>query len=133
MMKYVRLYSSKLKSWQIGGFKTPHFVDRKRHCIALILRRWRSTKCDSFQSRLFANFSVYLGIIPIICLSFLLVSTLPIHSHETIEDKATLPILNPALEGRKVQKLLLDNGLQVLLISDPGVDQSAAGLAVRAG
>jgi insulysin len=75
-------------------------------------------------------------------LSLLFLSTLPIYSeegisfkngYEIIEDKATLPILNPALEGRKVEKLLLANGLKVLLISDPGADQSAAGLAVDAG
>lgn len=53
--------------------------------------------------------------------------------YEIIEDKANLTILNPALEGRKVEKLKFQNGLQVLLISDPGVDQSAAGLAVDAG
>jgi insulysin len=78
----------------------------------------------------------------LIFLSLLFLPTLPIYSadttslksdYEVIEDKATLPILNPALEGRKVEKLLLNNGLQVLLISDPGADQSAAGLAVDAG
>jgi insulysin len=78
----------------------------------------------------------------LVFLSLLFLSALPIYSedatflksgYEIIEDKATLPILNPALEGRKVEKLLLDNGLQVLLISDPGADQSAAGLAVDAG
>lgn len=55
------------------------------------------------------------------------------HAFQVIEDRATLPILNPALEGRRVEKLLLDNGLQAILISDPGADQSAAGLAVEAG
>jgi opacity protein-like surface antigen len=56
------LYPNKLKSWLIDGFKAPHFNDRKRHCIALILCRLRSLKCGSFQSRLSANFLVYLGI-----------------------------------------------------------------------
>ncbi len=73
--------------------------------------------------------------------SFLFLTALPIYSeeasslknYEVIENKATLPILNPALDGRKVEKLRLKNGLQVLLISDPGADQSAAGLAVDAG
>ncbi len=78
----------------------------------------------------------------LIFLSLLFLSALPIYSedatslqssYEIIEDKATLPILNPALEDRKVEKLLLNNGLQALLISDPGADQSAAGLAVDAG
>jgi insulysin len=74
--------------------------------------------------------------------SLFLLITFPIYSlkdtaskssYEVIEDKATLAILNPALEGRKVEKLILHNGLQILLISDPGVDQSAAGVAVDAG
>ncbi len=78
----------------------------------------------------------------LIFLSLLFLSAIPIYSedaaslegdYEIIEDKATLPILNPALEGRKVEKLLLNNNLQVLLISDPGADQSAAGLTVDAG
>lgn len=54
-------------------------------------------------------------------------------SYQIVEDKATLPILNPTLEGRSVEKLKLANGLKVLLISDPGVDQSAAGVAVGVG
>jgi insulysin len=54
-------------------------------------------------------------------------------TYQVIEDKARLPILNPALEGRTVEKLKLKNGLRVYLISDPGVDQSAAGVAVEAG
>lgn len=57
----------------------------------------------------------------------------PSTSYQIIEDKATLPILSPSLEGRKVEKLLLENGLQAYLISDPGADQSAAGVAVDAG
>jgi insulysin len=73
---------------------------------------------------------------------FLFLTALPISSeeiafpksrYEVIEDKAILPILNPALEDRRVEKLVLDNGLRILLISDPGVDQSAAGVAVGAG
>ncbi|MBI2810924.1 MAG: insulinase family protein [Candidatus Melainabacteria bacterium] len=76
-------------------------------------------------------------------LPLLLAATLPLLAEEAvapshieytvIEDKATLPILNPVLEGRKVEKIQLDNGLQVLLISDPGADQSAAGVAVDSG
>ena len=75
-------------------------------------------------------------------LSFLLTYALPASSEENkapqltyqiVEDKALLPILSPALEGRKVEKLILGNGLQVYLISDPGADQSAAGVAVGAG
>lgn len=53
--------------------------------------------------------------------------------YQVIADLATLPILTPALEGRQVEKILLDNGLQVYLISDPGADQSAAAMAVEVG
>lgn len=53
--------------------------------------------------------------------------------YERIEDKATTPILTPALVERKVAKIRLNNGLEAYLISDPGVDQSAAALAVEAG
>lgn len=78
---------------------------------------------------------------PAVFLSFLLLSVLPLSANEAasqsayviVEDKATLPILNPSLEGRKVEKLILKNGLQVYLISDPGAEQSAAGVAVGAG
>ena len=71
-------------------------------------------------------------------LSLLLLCALPLTAKEDnaytiVENRATLPILNPALEGRKVEKLVLDNGLQIYLISDPGADQSAAGVAVGAG
>lgn len=53
---------------------------------------------------------------------------------EIIEDKAAvLPILTPALSERKTIKLRLENGLEAYLISDPGLDQSAAALSVKAG
>ncbi|MES2345584.1 MAG: insulinase family protein [Chlamydiota bacterium] len=55
-------------------------------------------------------------------------------NYTIIEDKAAvLPILTPALSERKTLKLRLDNGLEAYLISDPGLDQSAAALSVRAG
>lgn len=54
-------------------------------------------------------------------------------SYQIIEDKATLPILTPALGDRKIEKLVLQNGMHIYLISDPGTEQSAAGLAVEAG
>ncbi|MBS0621333.1 MAG: insulinase family protein [Verrucomicrobia bacterium] len=70
-------------------------------------------------------------------LSLLLLANAPAmegaQSYERIEDKATLPILNPILSGRAVEKLVLKNHLEVYLISDPGVDQSAAGVAVESG
>jgi insulysin len=52
---------------------------------------------------------------------------------EVIEDKAQIPLLNPSLSQRTVRKLVLSNGLQAYLISDPGAEQSAAGLSVEAG
>jgi insulysin len=53
--------------------------------------------------------------------------------YEAVEDKAELPILTPALEKRKVAKLKLQNGMNVYLVSDPGVDQSASAVSVKAG
>lgn len=50
-----------------------------------------------------------------------------------LEDKAMLPLLTPALKERKKSKLLLNNGLEVLIISDPSVEQSGAMLSVLAG
>jgi insulysin len=53
--------------------------------------------------------------------------------YQLVENKADLPILNPALAERKIAKLRLENGVEVYLISDPGADQSAAALSVEAG
>jgi insulysin len=53
--------------------------------------------------------------------------------YQIVEDQATLSILTPALAQRQTEKLVLANGLEAYLVSDPGVDQSAAGLAVEAG
>lgn len=78
----------------------------------------------------------------VLFLSLFFLTSYPISSEESlapqslyrfIDEKATLPILNPSLEDRKVEKLLLANGMKVYLISDPGADQSAAGVAVEAG
>lgn len=54
-------------------------------------------------------------------------------SERIVEDKGTIPRLAPALAARKSQKLVLDNGLRVYLVSDPTFQQSAAALAVEAG
>jgi insulysin len=61
-----------------------------------------------------------------------LVATLPV-SYEKIEDQTVLQILNPQLSERKVAKLRLANGLEAFIVSDPGIQQSAAALAVEAG
>jgi hypothetical protein len=65
------LYPNKLKNWPIGGFKATNFNNRKRHCIVLIQCRLRLLKFVSFQSRLSANFSVYLGIIGVLLILIL--------------------------------------------------------------
>lgn len=52
---------------------------------------------------------------------------------EEIKDTSNLAILNPDLAERKVAKLRLVNGLEVLLVSDPKADQSAAALSVEVG
>ncbi|MBS0623176.1 MAG: insulinase family protein [Verrucomicrobia bacterium] len=51
----------------------------------------------------------------------------------TVEDLCTLEIVTPSLKERSIRKLKLDNGLEALLISDPGTTQSGAALAVNIG
>jgi insulysin len=50
-----------------------------------------------------------------------------------VEDTSGLSILTPALSKRETAKIRLPNGLEALIISDPGVDQSGAALAVEVG
>jgi insulysin len=50
-----------------------------------------------------------------------------------LEDRSDLPLLSPDLAERKTAKILLANGLEILLISDPGADQSAAVVSVGSG
>ena len=52
---------------------------------------------------------------------------------EKVDDRAELEILSPTLAERKTAKLRLANGLEAYLVSDPGVEQSSAALAVEAG
>ncbi|HEV7737063.1 MAG TPA: insulinase family protein, partial [Chlamydiales bacterium] len=53
--------------------------------------------------------------------------------YEEISDLSSLPLLNPDLKERQTAKIRLRNGLEILLISDPGADQSSASVAVDAG
>lgn len=53
--------------------------------------------------------------------------------YQEIPDLSALPLLNPDLKERKIAKIRLQNGLEALLISDPGADQSSASIAVDAG
>lgn len=50
-----------------------------------------------------------------------------------VPDTSGLSYRNPDLRDRKTAKIRLPNGLEALLISDPGADQSSASLAVAAG
>lgn len=53
--------------------------------------------------------------------------------YEEVADTSNLQILTPSLAQRQTAKIRLPNGLEALLISDPGVDQSGAALAVEVG
>ncbi|HSX38790.1 MAG TPA: insulinase family protein [Chlamydiales bacterium] len=50
-----------------------------------------------------------------------------------ISDRSELPLLNPDFSERKTLKMRLNNGLELLLISDPKADNSAAAVAIHAG
>ena len=50
-----------------------------------------------------------------------------------IPDTSNLPLLTPDLQERQTAKIELANGLQILVISDPGADQSAAVVSVGSG
>jgi len=50
-----------------------------------------------------------------------------------IEDKALLPLLNPAFNDRQTLKIQLENGLKAYIISDPNIDKSSAALVVKTG
>ncbi|MBM3198432.1 MAG: hypothetical protein FJZ58_04160 [Chlamydiae bacterium] len=52
---------------------------------------------------------------------------------QTIEDKARYPLLSPTLQQRKTAKIKLANGVEVYLVSDPLIDQSAAAVSVGVG
>ncbi len=64
---------------------------------------------------------------------FLIISSLAAAPYTEVEDTANLQILSPDLQNREMAKIALPNGLQILLISDPGADQSAASLSVETG
>lgn len=54
-------------------------------------------------------------------------------AYEQINDQSNLKILTPVLAERKSAKVRLKNGLEAYLISDPGIEQSAAALAIEVG
>ena len=72
--------------------------------------------------------------LPLICLSAPLCAVDPSAlSYAIIQDQCTLPILTPSLTERKTEKIILENGLKILLISDRDTPQSSAGICVEAG
>ena len=91
------------------------------------LKNWR---CIMLTRRLIAYILTFNAILasPSLC-----IASETANEYHVLQDRATLPLLNPALSQRQVGKIMLKNGLQVFLISDPGIDQSAAGLAVESG
>jgi insulysin len=60
-------------------------------------------------------------------------STKELPTFQEVQDLAQLPSLNPDLAERKTAKIRLSNQLEILLVSDPGADQSAAAMAVEVG
>lgn len=54
-------------------------------------------------------------------------------SYTVVEDTSNLNLLNPDFVDRKTLKLRLNNGMEVLLISDPKADLSAAAVSVNVG
>lgn len=54
-------------------------------------------------------------------------------SYTIIQEQCVVPIFTPSLSNRKTEKILLENGLKVLLISDKEAPQSGAGVCVGAG
>jgi insulysin len=50
-----------------------------------------------------------------------------------VPDQSTLTLLNPDLKERITAKIRLNNGMDVLIISDPQADQSSAAVSVAAG
>lgn len=54
-------------------------------------------------------------------------------SYLMVEDQSKLNIDTPGLAGRKMRKLRLNNGLEVLLLSDPESPESGAALSIGVG
>ena len=70
-------------------------------------------------------------ILSLICFISLQANQTP--TYALVQDAAELEILSPTLAERQTAKLRLSNGLEAFLISDPGLQQSAAAIAVQAG
>jgi len=66
-------------------------------------------------------------------LFFFLTMTTTLFPTVVVQDQTELPVLAPSFQKSRTQKLILDNGLKVYLISDPNAEKSAAALSVNAG
>ena len=71
----------------------------------------------------------FIFVATIFCVSLISASD----NYEKIDDQCMLKIVTPDLAERKTAKIRLSNGLEAYLISDPGVHQSCAAVAVEAG
>lgn len=75
-----------------------------------------------------------MSLLPLITFFLLFLSPLSADSGYTpVADQNKLKMLSPALAGQEREKLILGNGLEVLLISDPKTQQSGAALVVDVG
>lgn len=57
----------------------------------------------------------------------------PLFGLQDIPDENSLKLQTPSLQERKMAKFQLDNGLKVIVVSDPLLDKSGAALAVGSG
>lgn len=59
----------------------------------------------------------------------------PVQTNDILEipDLSNIPLLSFDLKDRVIEKIALPNGIQILLVSDPNADQSAASVSVGAG
>ena len=71
--------------------------------------------------------------LPVKIATALALAASPLFAYEEIEDQATLPILTPSLKERKTAKIRLSNGLEALVVSDPGTNKSGAVITVLTG
>ncbi|MBS3904700.1 MAG: insulinase family protein [Simkania sp.] len=76
-----------------------------------------------------------LALIPI-----LTISTTPIKAvdeavspYVLIENEAKVPLLNPSMQKQEIAKILLNNGVEAYIISDPDSKHSAVSVAVQVG
>ena len=72
-------------------------------------------------------------ILVLLTLQSLAFAEVPTTSYTTIEEKATLPLLTAGFAERKTAKIVLSNGLQAYIVSDPHVETSGVAVTVGAG